>query len=211
MNAAQQAPDERLVWRAVEQLRAGEVVAIPTDTVYGLAAALDQPTAIRRIYELKGRDYAKPLPVLVSNIDEARRLAREFTPLMELVAERSWPGQLTMVVPASAAVPPCVMRGGDTVGLRMPNHPLALAIIEAAGGALAVTSANRSGELEARSAAEVGAVFGNELALIVDGGECPGGRPSTVVRIDRDGLEVLRVGDFDADILRRTLVDPLWR
>ena len=197
--------------QAVEQLRAGAVVAIPTDTVYGLAAALDQPAAIERIYELKGRDYAKPLPVLVSSVAHARRLVRELTPFARAVAEHSWPGGLTIVVPASNAVPVSVMRGGESVGLRMPNHPLALAIIEAAGGALAVTSANRSGEPEASSAAAVQAIFGSKLAFIVDGGECPGGRPSTVVRIDCDRLEVLRQGDVDVEAMRGALGDLLWR
>jgi len=197
--------------QAVEQLRAGAVVAIPTDTVYGLAAALDQPAAIERIYELKGRDYAKPLPVLVSSVAHARRLVRELTPFARAVAEHSWPGGLTIVVPASNAVPVSVMRGGESVGLRMPNHPLALAIIEAAGGALAVTSANRSGEPEASSAATVQSIFGSDLAYVVDGGECPGGRPSTVVRIDCDRLEVLRQGDVDVEAMRGALGDLLWR
>jgi len=203
--------EPRQIAQAAEQVRAGGVIAIPTDTVYGLAAALDQPAAIERIYELKGRDYAKPLPVLVSSIAHARRLVRGLTPLAAAVAERAWPGELTIVVAASDEVPASVIRGGDSVGLRMPNQQLALAIIEAAGGALAVTSANRSGEPEARSAAEVRSMFGSELAYIADGGEIAGGTPSTVVRIERDRLEVLRQGDVDIEALRGELGVEPWR
>jgi L-threonylcarbamoyladenylate synthase len=195
---------------ALKALCAGDVIAMPTDTVYGLAAALDQPAAIERIYELKGRDDGKPLPILVSDLDAAARLSSQWSEATRRLTERYWPGPLTVVVPASPVVPVGVLRGGSTVGLRMPAHPLALGLLAAAGGALAVTSANRSGEPETVSAAEVYAVFGELLTAIVDGGRCHGGQVSTVIEVVAGEFRVLREGALREAELRVALGEAAW-
>jgi L-threonylcarbamoyladenylate synthase len=200
-----------LISQALEALRAGGVIAIPTDTVYGLAAALDQPAAIERIYALKGRDDGKPLPILASDLSSATRLSSSFPEAARRLTDRFWPGPLTVVVPASPAVPAGVLRGGSTVGLRMPAHPVALALLAAAGGALAVTSANRSGDPETVCADEVHVVFGETVDVIVDGGCCPGGQVSTVVEVEAGELRVLRAGALSEADLLAALRDAPWR
>lgn len=193
--------------RAVDQLRRGGVVAIPTDTVYGLAASLDHPLAIERIFSIKGRSGTKAIPVLISDMHAFQRLAGELPPLARRLAEQHWPGALTIVVEASDAVPEAVRRDGSTVGVRMPNNADALAIIAAAGGALAVTSANRSGGAEARSADEVRIKLGNRVDFVVDGGQTRLSSPSTVVDATVDPIRVLRPGAVESWLLNATLRD----
>lgn len=193
--------------RAVQALREGGVVAIPTDTVYGLAASLDHPQAIERIFEIKGRDDTKALPVLVSSVDILPVLARTMSGAAQRLADAFWPGALTIVVEATERVPAAVRRGGATVGLRMPDDGIALAIIEGAGGALAVTSANRSGETEARSADDVRRILSTAIDVVVDGGASPLSVPSTVVDASRERLRVLRAGAISVEQLRQVTGD----
>ena len=192
---------QALPW-ALDALARGALVAIPTDTVYGLAARLDRPEALQRLYEAKGRPADRAIPVLVSRPDLLSDLTIDLPDGAEEFAARCWPGPLTIVLPRSARVPDLVTAGGDTVGLRMPDHPFALALIEACGGALAVTSANRSGEPALRDPAEVAAALGGEVELIADSGLAPGGQASTVLALDADGPRVLREGPIDAAALR---------
>lgn len=210
MTRSSQAGTAAAIAEALGALRAGGVVAIPTDTVYGLAAALDQPAAIERIYALKGRDDGKPIPVLVSDAATAASLSVGFPEVATKLARRFWPGPLTLVVPASRSVPAGVLRGGSTVGLRMPAHAMALELL-AAGGALAVTSANRSGDREALSAGEVYEMFGETVDVIVDGGVCAGGRASTVVEVQAGGLLLLREGELSEAALLAVLGGTPWR
>ncbi|HUG15157.1 MAG TPA: L-threonylcarbamoyladenylate synthase [Thermomicrobiales bacterium] len=182
------------VRRAVRVLREGGVVAIPTDTVYGLAASLEHPAAIERLFSIKGRSGTKAIPVLVSDQNALDRLADEHNRVASLLAKSCWPGGLTIVVTANADIPDAVLRGGRTVGVRMPDHAIALAIIEQAGGALAVTSANRSGDTEATTSSEVGFKLGDRVDFIVDAGRTSGGVPSTVVDATRMPPVILREG-----------------
>jgi L-threonylcarbamoyladenylate synthase len=184
--------------RAVELLRAGGVVAIPTDTVYGIAASLEYPQAVERLFTIKGRAGTKAIPVLVSDRAQLERFAASLSESARLLADEFWPGGLTIVVRAADGVPESVLRGGDTVGLRMPACRDALEVIAGAGGALAVTSANRSGDREARSADEVRAKLGERVDFIVDGGRTPDDRPSTVVEISGERARILRAGAIDA-------------
>lgn len=188
--------------QAAAVLDRGGLVAIPTDTVYGIAARLDRPAAIARLYVAKGRPEDKPIPVLIAAPDQLARLTRDLPAGAATFVARFWPGALTVALPRAAVVPDAVAAGGDTVGLRMPDHSFALALIAACGGALAVTSANRSGEPSLRDAAAVAAALGDAVDLIVDGGLTPGGMASTVIALDADGPRVLRVGPFDAATLR---------
>lgn len=192
---------QALPW-AAEALERGALVAIPTDTVYGIAARLDREGALRRLYAAKGRPAEKAIPVLVSDADLLDHLARDLPPGAEEFAARFWPGPLTIVLPRGAAIPDLVTGGGDTVGLRMPAHPFALELLEACGGALAVTSANRSGAPSLSDPAAVEAALGGAVELIVDSGATPGSRPSTVIALTAAGPAVLREGPIDAATLR---------
>ncbi len=191
--------------QAIAALRAGEVVAFPTDTVYGLAASLDHPLAIERIYEIKGREATKAIPVLVDSAQRLFDLAEVDQDIVSRVANVFWPGALTLVVPASNAVPEVVHRGAGTVGVRMPDHPIAQAVIAALGGALAVTSANVSGEPEAVTAEEVRASLGHLVGVVVDGGRTPGGRASTVVDLTPGQPRILRQGVITLDEIEQVM------
>ncbi len=190
---------------AAQVLREGGLVVFPTDTVYGVGAAVDRPDAVARLYVAKGRPLEKPIPVLIADLDQLERLAREVTPEARLLAQRFWPGALTIVVPAQPWLPKEIVRETGAVGLRMPDHPVALAIIRAAGGAVATTSANRSGEREACTVNEAIAALGDVVDLYIDGGRTPGGRPSTVVGFERSGLVVLRRGALPVEVIEQAL------
>ncbi|MBL8218821.1 MAG: threonylcarbamoyl-AMP synthase, partial [Bryobacterales bacterium] len=169
--------------RAAALLRDGRLVAIPTETVYGLAANALDTAAIARIYAMKGRPATSPLIVHVSDVAMARSLARVWPEEAEVLAAKFWPGPLTMVVPKAGIVPGSVTAGLDTVGLRMPSHPVALELIRRAGVPIAAPSANRFTELSPTTAEHVRQAFGEALECIVDGGACEVGIESTVVSL----------------------------
>jgi len=192
--------------RAASVVCAGGLLVMPTDTVYGLAAALDSPCALDHIYEAKARPRDMALPVLLSSIDAAAPLLAE--PLSagaRSLAERFWPGALTMIVRASAAVPERVTAGLGTVGLRVPDSAVAREIIAAAGGALAVTSANLSGAESPRDVDAVPPELLAHVSLIVDAGPCPVGVPSTVVDLTGPEPRVLREGAVPAALVLEAL------
>lgn len=189
------------VARAVAVVRGGGVIAIPTDTVYGLAASMASPQAIERIFSIKGRAGTKAIPVLVGGQDELLRYGAAVSDTAKRLAAAFWPGALTIVIQASDAVPDAILRGGSTVGLRMPDRTDTLAIIAGAGGALAVTSANRSGDREARSADDVRAKLGGRVDFVVDGGESPLSMPSTVVDVTGNAVRILRQGSISRSAL----------
>lgn len=177
------APDS--VVSAAAALRAGKVIAIPTDTVYGLAAAIDIPTAIQQLYALKNRPEAKAIPVLLGDVSDALKVCSDFPELAATLAALYWPGPLTIVVPAriglSALLTDQLLDGRRSVAVRVPDHAIARAIVAAVGGALAVTSANVSGHIEALDASTALRIGNASPAIVVDGGSAPGGRPSTIV------------------------------
>ena len=176
-------PTPASVALAAEVLRAGGVVAFPTDTVYGLGAAASQEEAVRALYEIKGRPEAKAIPLLLADAGDLPQVAQDVPPLAERLAADWWPGPLTLVLPARPEIPEVVRSGGATVAVRVPDHGLARDLIRAVGQPLATTSANRSGAPEARTAAEVVQQLGGRVEWVIDGGESPGGRPSTVVDV----------------------------
>jgi L-threonylcarbamoyladenylate synthase len=192
---------------AAELIATGGVVAIPTDTVYGIAASLSQPEALRRVYEIKGRDLAKPLPILVSSTDALARLVPEIDPNIALLLNVYWPGPWTVVLTASTGMPAEVLAPDETVGVRMPNHMLAIELIDKAGGALACTSANISGESAALSPREVLDTIGRSLDGVVKGGVAPGGVPSTIIRITDGEIFLLREGPIPIEHIRATWDD----
>lgn len=196
--------------RAATLLRAGELVAFPTETVYGLGAnALDE-AAVRRIYEAKGRPPTSPLIVHVDSIEMARGLAAEWSATADALAQAFWPGPLTLVVPKRAHVPDIVTSGLPSVGLRMPAHPVALALIHAAGMPLAGPSANRFTELSPTTAEHVRSSLGSRVAMILDGGPCTVGIESTVVALAMGARPViLRPGRITAAQLAAAIGGPI--
>jgi L-threonylcarbamoyladenylate synthase len=191
-----------VVARAAGALRAGQVVALPTDTVYGLAAAIDQPDAIDLLFAIKGRPDEKAIPVLISDPEESRMLSPPLSATAARLARIFWPGALTLVVPALPGLPRGVTDvtgdGVQTVAIRVPDNALARAIIAAAGGALAVTSANRSGAAPAMEAREVEDFEFSPPPPVIDGGRASGGVPSTIVLATSDRPEILREGAISA-------------
>lgn len=184
---------------AAARLRAGAVVAVPTETVYGLAADALDPVAVARIYAIKGRPPSNPLIVHVAGIGMAQACASEWTPLADRLARVFWPGPLTLVVPRGAGIPDIVTAGGDTVALRWPRHPFMQGVIQACGFPLAAPSANLSNNLSPTSAAHVQAGLGDRVELIVDGGDCNVGIESTVVDCTGPVPRVLRPGILSAE------------
>lgn len=178
---------------AARILRDGGLVAFPTETVYGLGANALDPAAVVKIFELKGRPSTSPLIVHVASIDMARSLAADWPPRAEELAQKYWPGPLTIVVEKSAAIPDIVTAGLSTVGLRMPDHPLALELIEAAGVPLAAPSANRFTRLSPTTPDHVREEFGDAVPVL-DGGASRVGIESTVVSIVNGRLTLLRPG-----------------
>ena len=185
----------------VDRLGEGLVVALPTDTVYGLAARLDA-AAVDRIFAAKGRPDDLALPVLIGRLDQVAMLAPSFDGPAAALAERFWPGALTLVVRARRPVGALVGGSGATVGIRWPDHPLVEELCLALGP-LVVTSANRHGEPPCASGEEVCARFGDEVALVVDGHA--GGRPSTVVDCSRRRPTCLREGAIGWDAIEAAL------
>jgi L-threonylcarbamoyladenylate synthase len=188
---------------AVATLARGGLVALPTDTVYGISVALTIPGGIERLYAAKARPPDKAIVVLVDDIGQAESLV-EIDDVARGLAERFWPGGLTLVLRlrADASVPPALTAGTTTLGVRVPDHPTPRALARALGP-LPTTSANRSGEPECRDAASVVRVLGEQLALIVDGGPSPGGVPSTVVDCTGPRTIVLRAGAIDPTEIER--------
>jgi L-threonylcarbamoyladenylate synthase len=186
------------VERASELLRAGAVVALPTETVYGLAANAWDPDAVNRIYALKGRPASNPLIVHLHGAAMANECAGAWPPLAKELAREFWPGPLTLVVPRSARIPDSVTAGGPTVGLRWPQHPFMQAVIQACGFPLAAPSANLANRLSPTAAEHVLSQLGEVLPLVVDGGDCNVGIESTVVDVTGSVPRVLRPGMISA-------------
>lgn len=182
------------VQRAVELLRAGEVVALPTETVYGLAANALDPAAVARIYEIKGRPSHNPIICHVSGQEMARRCVAEWPVLADRLARAFWPGPLTLVLPRAAMIPDIVTAGGNTVGVRWPSHPFMQAVIAACDFPLAAPSANLSNQLSPTRAAHVQHQLGGRIRLIVDGGQAQVGIESTVVDVSVTPPRLLRPG-----------------
>jgi L-threonylcarbamoyladenylate synthase len=190
--------------RAIAVLRTGGIVAMPTDTVYGIGCALDAPRGIERLFEVKARPPDRAIMLLLANEEQADQIG-VMGPAALALADAFWPGGLSLVLPRreGAALPHALTGGAPTVGVRVPDHPCPRALA-AAGGPIPVTSANRSGEPELRTAADI-AGFLAGLDLVVDGGLAHGGPPSTVVDTTDERTRVLRAGAIDADAVRRVL------
>jgi L-threonylcarbamoyladenylate synthase len=187
-------PSPSEIQHAATLLRAGRLVAFPTETVYGLGANALDADAVARIYAAKGRPATSPLIVHVASIEMAKSLAAEWPAAADLLTKQFWPGPLTLVLRKKPAIPGIVTAGLDTVGLRMPSHPVAQALLEAAGIPLAAPSANRFTEVSPTTAEHVRQSLGNNVDLILDGGPCTVGIESTVLSLIGPQPVLLRPG-----------------
>jgi L-threonylcarbamoyladenylate synthase len=198
---------DEAVGRASELLRSGQLVVLPTETVYGLAANAWNPAAVRRIYEVKARPPENPIIVHVAGIDLARRCVSNWPLEAEKLAVAFWPGPLTLVLPRSAEIPPIVTAGGSTVGVRWPSHPFMQAVIRECGFPLAAPSANRAGGLSPTTAGHARASLGDGAPLIVDGGPSQVGIESSVLDLSSSPPRLLRPGMIHAESLAAILGD----
>lgn len=185
---------ESAVDEAVKLLKSGEVVALPTETVYGLAANAFNPDAVAKIFAIKGRPSNNPIIVHVSSIAMAKKCVRQWTTEATKLANNFWPGPLTIVLPKSETIPSIVTAGGDTVGIRFPSHPVIQKVIEKCGFPLAAPSANISSRVSPTTAEHVLKQLGDRIKLIIDGGPCKVGIESTVFDLACDPPRVLRPG-----------------
>lgn len=193
------------IGRAVDVLRGGGLVAFPTETVYGLGADASQPAAVRRVFTVKGRPADHPVIVHLAGAGALGEWATEVSPAARRLAEACWPGPLTVIVRRADHVPDEVTGGLETVGLRVPDQPVALALLRAFGGGIAAPSANRFGRVSPTTAAHVRADLGADVDLVLDGGECRVGVESTIVDCSGDEPAILRLGGLARERIEELL------
>ena len=186
-------PDSRVIDQVVSVLARGELVVIPTETVYGLASDPRAPGALRKIYGAKERPETKPIAFLAADLEQVLARGAVMEPPAVRLIRRFWPGPMTLVLKTPAGF----------VGFRVPDYPITLSLLWKAGSALAVTSANRSGNEPALTAEEAVAALGQWVSLVLDAGTSPGGMPSTVVKVDGEKVDVLREGAIRRDEIVR--------
>ena len=190
-------------------MRGGGLVAVPTETVYGLAGNGLDEKAVAEIYEVKGRPEVKPLSLMVHDAASMERYCENVPPQAYTLAKKFWPGPLTIVMKAKPCVPEIVRAGGETVGLRCPDHPLTLELLEKSGVPFAAPSANPSGEPSPKNADSVLKYFDGKIDAVLDGGECGIGCESTLIDLSRTPYRILRQGALPADEIADALVDSM--
>jgi L-threonylcarbamoyladenylate synthase len=189
--------------RGVSILRQGGLVAYPTDTVYGLGACASLPQAVERIYAVKKRPRNMPLPLLLADVSQVTEVAESVPAIAWSLIYAFLPGALTLVLPKSSSVPDIIAGGGATVAVRIPAHPVPIALVEGLGAPIVGTSANLSGRPSPLTAEEVYSQLGDKVDLIIDGGRCPGGKESTVVDVTGERVMILREGAISKEELER--------
>jgi L-threonylcarbamoyladenylate synthase len=189
--------------RALAVLNQGGLIAFPTDTVYGVAALTSDVEAIQKLFEVKRRETGKAIAILIGNLDQLQLVTSSFNPSANRLAERFWPGPLTLVVSRHPSLPD-ILSPLPTIGVRIPDHAVAIELLNITGP-LATTSANISGAANSNNAEEVMANLGGSIDLILDGGTTPGGVPSTVVDCTKEPITVLRQGPISEYEIRRAL------
>ena len=191
--------------QAATLLREGKLVALPTETVYGLAADATQERAVQANYDAKGRPEAKPLNVLVDGMGMVETVCRDIPADAYQLADAFWPGPLTMILRGNGTLPPIVPAGGDTQGVRCPDHPAALAVIQTLGRPLACPSANLSGRPSPKTADGVLAQLGGRIAAVLDGGPCAVGMESTILDLTVTPYRILRQGGLGQEEIQAVL------
>jgi len=182
---------------ACQILLAGGIIALPTDTVYGIAASARNAAAIDRLFKVKEREISKSIAVLLGDVSQATIIAKNFSHKAEILAEKFWPGGLTIIVSKKTDLPPNIS-SNDKIGLRIPDHPFVRELIRKTGP-LATTSANLSGQPAAKTVEEFRSILGDQLDLIIDGGTVTGGIASTVVDCTVDPVKILREGTISSE------------
>lgn len=190
-------------------MRGGGLVAVPTETVYGLAGNGLDEKAVAEIYEVKGRPEVKPLSLMVHDAASMERYCENVPPQAYTLAKKFWPGPLTIVMKAKPCVPEIVRAGGETVGLRCPDHPMTLELLEKSGVPFAAPSANPSGEPSPKNADSVLKYFDGKIDAVLDGGECGIGCESTLIDLSRTPYRILRQGALPADEIADAFVDSM--
>ena len=194
---------------AAEIIKTGGLVAVPTETVYGLAGNGLDEEAVKQIYEVKGRPQVKPLSLMVPGAEAMDRYCEDVPQGARLLAERFWPGPLTIVLKAKDFIPSIVLAGGDTVGLRCPDHPMTLELLKKAGVPFAAPSANPSGEESPKTAQKVWDYFSGRIEGIINGGECGIGRESTIISMAQKPYRILRQGALAEKEIASALTEGL--
>jgi len=189
---------QREIEKGVKILRKGGVIAFPTDTVYGLGADAFNSTAVERIYEIKNRPKHRQLPLLIAGVERLTTLVDPIPEIAWFLAKRFWPGGLTLVLSKTDSLPVYLVPG-PTIAVRVPNHPVCLALIQRLGNPLIGTSANISGQPAALTAEEVRQQLGGKTDFVINGGKCPGGKESTVVDVTCESPIILRQGIILSD------------
>ena len=203
LKVSPQAPETPVIDYAASFIKRGQIVSVPTDTVYGLSADPFNLAAIERVFQVKGRPETRALPILVSSIEQAVTLVREVPDAFLILAHKFWPGPLTLVLAATRRVPLKVTGNTGSVAVRWPNSLVTSALIDAAGGPITGTSANISGQPSCTNASDLVRQLGDRLPLILDAGDTGGTLASTIVKIEGDEWSIIREGDVEfADIER---------
>ncbi len=199
------ANDKKAIDRAVKLLRDGEVIAFPTDTVYGVGAHGLNERAIEKLFDAKSRPRERAIPFLLASVKDLSQVAREIPKDVKTLAEKFWPGALTLVVLPHKRVPKILIAHSDSVAVRVPNHEITRTIIQKLGAPLAATSANISSQPDPATAEQVAAYLNDRIPLILDGGPTPGNIPSTVLDLTTEPPTVRRVGSIAAEEIELVL------
>ena len=194
---------QKQVEKGILILKQGGLIAFPTDTIYGLGAGANLPQAVERVYRVKGRPKSMALPLLLADTSQISEVANYVPPIAWLLARNFLPGALTLVLFKSSSVPDIVTAGGATVAIRVPAHPVPVALAEGLGTPIVGTSANLSGKPSSLTADEVYSQFGDNVDLVIDGGRCPGGKESTIVDVTGENPVILREGAISREKLRQ--------
>lgn len=202
---ALEAPSAAVLANAASVLHRGGLVVFPTDTLYALGADASNPAAVERVFAVKGRHLTSPIPLLVADLTMAVRLVGELPESAIRLADRYWPGPLTLVVPAPGSICALLTAGTGRIGVRVPGAAVALALIREFGGPVTGTSANRSGAPDPLDAHEVLDQLGDRIDVVLDGGRLAAGRPSTVVDVTASPPVIIRPGPVGHEEIRRVL------
>ena len=202
---------QQQVEMGISILKQGGIVAFPTDTVYGLGACANIPQAVKRVYRVKERPQNMALPLLLAHTSQISEVAELVPQIAWLLADKFLPGALTIVLYKSNSVSDIITAGGKTVAVRVPAHPVPVALAQGLGAPIVGTSANLSGKPSALTAGEVYSQFGNNIDLVIDGGRCPGGIESTIVDVTGETPVVLREGAISREELKQVCGEIMFR
>ena len=194
---------QKQIGKGISILKQGGLVAFPTDTVYGLGACVDIQRAVKRLYQIKQRPRSMALPLLLADTSQISEVAEPVSEVAWLLVRNFLPGALTLVLLKSSSVPDIITAGGRTVAVRIPAHPVPVALVEGLGTPIVGTSANLSGKSSSLTADEVYSQFGDRVDLVIDGGRCPGGKESTIVDVTGETPVILREGAISREDLKR--------